>query len=78
MWEAIERHRATFEASGEFRRRRERQRIQWMRALLEERVLRRVFDNEAVKARLAHIEREVASGGLAPESAVEQILDAAR
>jgi LAO/AO transport system kinase len=78
MWEAIERHRATFEASGEFRRKRERQRIQWMRALLEERVLRRVFDNEAVKARLAHIEREVASGGLAPESAVEQILDAAR
>jgi LAO/AO transport system kinase len=78
MWGAIERHRAALGASGELRRKRERQQIRWMWALLEERLLRRLLDNEAVKARLAKIERDVASGALAPEAAVEQILGAAQ
>jgi LAO/AO transport system kinase len=78
MWGAIERHRAVLGASGELKRKRERQQIKWMWAMLEERLMRRVLDNEAVKARLAQIEREVASGALAPEAAVEQILRAAQ
>jgi LAO/AO transport system kinase len=78
MWAEIERHRAVLGASGELARKRERQRIKWMRALLEERLLRHVLDNAAVKASLAQIEREVASGALAPEAAVERILAAAR
>jgi LAO/AO transport system kinase len=78
MWAEIERHRAVLGASGELARKRERQRIKWMRALLEERLLRRVLDNAAVKASLARIECEVASGALAPEAAVERILAAAR
>jgi hypothetical protein len=48
-----------------------------MWALLEERLLRSVLENQAVKARLAGIEREVASGALWPEAAVGQILDSA-
>ncbi len=77
MWRAIERHRAALAASGELTRKRERQQIKWMWALLEERLMRRVIDNAAVKARLPEIEREVASGALWPEAAVGQILDSA-
>jgi LAO/AO transport system kinase len=78
MWDAIERHRAALDASGELKLKRERQQIKWMWALLEERLLRRLLDNAAVKARLAKIERDVASGALAPEAAAEQILEAAQ
>jgi hypothetical protein len=41
-------------------------------------LIRRAIDNDVVKARLPQIEREVASGALSPEAAVEQILAAAR
>ncbi|MGO9757284.1 MAG: methylmalonyl Co-A mutase-associated GTPase MeaB [Roseiarcus sp.] len=78
MWGAIERHRAALGASGELERKRARQQVEWMWALLEERLLRRVLDSEAVKGRLARLEREVAGGALTPEAAVEQILAAAQ
>ncbi len=77
MWSEIERHRAVLGASGELKRKRERQQIKWMWALLEERLLRRVLDHHAVKARLVQIEREVGQGALSPEAAVEQILGSA-
>jgi LAO/AO transport system kinase len=77
MWSAIERHRAALTASGALRVRRERQQIKWMWTLLEERLLRRVRDNGAVKARLAEIERDVARGALAPEAAAERIMGCA-
>ena len=77
LWRAIERHRAALTASGELQRKRERQQIKWMWALLEERLLRRVLDNGAVKARLAQIERDVARGALAPEAAADEIMESA-
>ena len=60
MWREIERHRAAFAASGELTRKRERQQIKWMWALLEERLLRRVIDHTTVRGALGEIEREVA------------------
>jgi LAO/AO transport system kinase len=77
MWGEIARHRVLMSASGELKRKRARQQIRWMWALLEERLLRRVLDSAAVKERLSEIEREVASGALWPEAAVGQILDSA-
>jgi LAO/AO transport system kinase len=74
MWSEIERHRAAFQDSGELARKRARQQIRWMWALLEERLLRQVLDHEFVKTALAEIEREVGRDALAPEAAVEQIL----
>jgi LAO/AO transport system kinase len=74
MWGEIERHRAALGASGELKRKRARQQIKWMWALLEERLMRQALDNGAVKARLAEIERAVGQGALAPEAAAEQIL----
>ena len=77
MWSEIERHRAIMIASGELAGKRERQQIKWMWSLLEERLMRRVRDSDAVKARLHEIERDVASGALWPETAVKQILESA-
>jgi hypothetical protein len=37
-----------------------------------------VLDNDAVRAELAEIEREVGQGALAPEAAVKQILALAK
>jgi LAO/AO transport system kinase len=74
MWGEIERHRAAMSASGELRRKRARQQIKWMWALLEEGLMRQALDNGAVKAKLAEIERAVGQGALAPEAAAEQIL----
>jgi LAO/AO transport system kinase len=74
MWSEVERHRAALGASGELQRKRARQQIKWMWALLEERLLRRVLDHDSVKAELAAIEQEVGKGALAPEAAVERIL----
>ena len=78
MWAEIERHRAVFSASGELARKRARQQVKRMWALIEERLMRQVTDNDAVKARLPQIEREVADGALTPEAAMEQILAAAQ
>src|SRR5580658_11243006 len=69
MWGEIERHRAVLSASGELVRKRARQQIKWMWALLEERLMLQVLDNDAVRAELAEIEREVGQGALAPEAA---------
>jgi LAO/AO transport system kinase len=78
MWGEIERHRAVLSASGELGRKRARQQIKWMWALLEERLLRQALDNGAVKAALGEIERAVGQRALAPEAAVEQILALAK
>jgi LAO/AO transport system kinase len=77
MWSEIERHRAALAASGELTRKRERQQVKWMWALLEERLMRRVLDHGAVRSAVAEIELAVASGALAPETAAERILAAA-
>jgi GTPase len=78
MWGEIERHRTVLSASGELMRKRARQQIKWMWALLEERLMRQALDNGAVKAKLAEIERAVGQGALAPEAAAEQILALAK
>ena len=78
MWAEIERHRAALGASGELKRKRARQQIKWMWALLEERLMRQALDNSAVKAKLAEIERAVGQGALAPEAAADEILALAK
>jgi LAO/AO transport system kinase len=78
MWGEIERHRAALGASGELKRKRARQQIKWMWALLEERLMRQALDHSAVKAKLAEIERAVGQGALAPEAAADEIVALAK
>jgi putative protein kinase ArgK-like GTPase of G3E family len=49
-----------------------------MWALIEERLVLQVLENDAVKAKLAEIERAVGQGALAPEAAAKQILALAK
>ncbi len=74
IWEAIERHRRTVEASGELMRRRREQMIRWFRSLLDERLRQAFRHDPTVAARLAEAERAVAAGELAPGAAVERVL----
>jgi LAO/AO transport system kinase len=78
MWGEIERHHAALGASGELKRKRARQQIKWMWALIEERLVLQVLENDAVKAKLAEIERAVGQGALAPEAAAKQNLALAK
>jgi LAO/AO transport system kinase len=76
LWTEIERHRALLEANGELSLKRAGQNVKWMWTMLEERLKARLFESAEAKSRLRDFEAEVASGALAPEVAVEQILGA--
>jgi len=74
LWREIERHRSALDASGALAQKRANQNVKWMWTMLEERMREFVLGGSGAKARLAKIERDVASGALAPELAVERIM----
>jgi LAO/AO transport system kinase len=78
LWETIEAHRRTAEASGELARRRREQAVQWFRSLLDERLRRHFREDRAMAARLAEAERAVGAGELAPGAAVDRLLGPGR
>ncbi len=76
LWVEIGAHRATMQASGEFDERRAAQRVKWMWAMLEERLLDRLRSDPHVSSRIDALEAEVRAGRLAPTAAVEKIAPA--
>ncbi len=74
LWQAIERHRRTLEASGELARQRREQMVGWFRSLLDERLRQAFRRDPATQARLEEAERAVAAGELAPGAAVDRLL----
>jgi len=75
LWDAVRSHRRHLEESGELDRRRRRQRRQWLRILLEERLRERFLSRPGAAARLAELEEAVAAGRLSPGAAVDRLLD---
>ena len=75
LWAEIQRHREVLTGTGEFEARRKDQRVRWMWAMLEERVMTRFRQNEAVKARLNDLEHEVSEGRLTPVLAVRELME---
>ncbi len=75
LWTEIERHREVLTGTGEFQARRKDQRVRWMWAMLEERVMTRFRQNAAVKARLNDLERDVSEGRLTPVLAVRELME---
>jgi LAO/AO transport system kinase len=73
LWDKLEAHRAVMADTGAFEARRREQRVKWMWAMLEERLLALVRDRSGDAAQLAGIEAEVRAGTLAPAAAVERI-----
>ena len=75
LWAKVLQHRELMTASGEFQTRRQRQAVEWMRDMLEERLMSALKANPKVAAELPQIEADVRSGQLLPTLAVERIMN---
>jgi LAO/AO transport system kinase len=71
----VEEHRATLDAAGELTRRRADQQVQWMWAMVRDRLMDRLRSDPGVREALPGLEHDVRAGGLTPTLAAEQILE---
>lgn len=75
LWETILEHRARMTATGEFALRRQRQAVEWMRSMIEDRLMAALRQNPRVATELPGIEAAVREGRLIPTLAVDKILN---
>jgi LAO/AO transport system kinase len=78
LWQAVERARAAIDGSGELALLRKEQGRAWLRAVLEDRLLRAFASDAATQAAIAHGEEEVASGARLPADVARDVLAAFR
>lgn len=74
VWETVEKHQDTMRKAGRFEARRRGQRLGWLRAMVEERVLAELHENPAVQARFSALEDDVASAATPAGAAAEDVL----
>ena len=74
LWREVERHRAVTTASGAFALKRQRQRVRWMWALLQDRLKDALTRDPAVAARLPGLQAEVEAGETHAAAAAEEVL----
>ena len=74
LWQDILRHRAALEATGERSAKRRGQQVQWLRSMLEDRLMQSLRRHPQVRDLLPELERTVAEGRLTPTVAVDRIL----
>lgn len=75
LWGQVENHRSAVTSSGEFDTRREEQTLEWMRAMLHDRLLARFDADPAFRDEREALERDVAEGRVSPAVAVDRLLD---
>jgi GTPase len=73
LWDRIVEHRRIMQASGEFAARRGMQAVEWMRALLQERLTWALRSDASLQNRLAELEDQVRAGQLTPALAAGQV-----
>jgi LAO/AO transport system kinase len=73
LWDRIVEHRRIMQASGEFAARRGMQAVEWMRALLQERLTWALRSDASLQNRLAELEDQVRTGQLTPALAAGQV-----
>ena len=73
LWDRIVEHRRIMQASGEFAARRGMQAVEWMRALLQERLTWALRRDAQLQNRLAELEDQVRAGQLTPALAAGQV-----
>ena len=78
IWQTIGEHRRTLTGSGELAERRRRQQVDWMWAMVRDRLMASLAEHPAVAAMVAEVEREVAGQRLTPALAADRILAAFR
>ena len=74
LWQRVRDHRQTLEAHGALQEKRQRQRLRWMWAMVEEQLLSSLRNHGEVKASLPAMERDVLDGRLTPTLAARQLL----
>ncbi|MBR1672229.1 MAG: methylmalonyl Co-A mutase-associated GTPase MeaB [Fretibacterium sp.] len=74
IWDVITEFMNTVKASGVFAERRKQQSLSWVRAMLEDHLLRSFYENPAVKAHMPEAEERVARGELAATQAALELL----
>jgi LAO/AO transport system kinase len=74
LWAKILEHREKMTATGEFDQRRQRQAVEWMHEMLNDRVMTSLHSNPKIAVRMPTIDAEVRSGRLLPTLAVDEIL----
>jgi len=74
LWAKILEHREKMTATGEFDQRRQRQAVEWMHEMLNDRVMTSLHSNPKIAERMPAIDAEVRSGRLLPTLAVDEIL----
>ncbi|MHC4839151.1 MAG: methylmalonyl Co-A mutase-associated GTPase MeaB, partial [Planctomycetota bacterium] len=78
VWEAVEQHRATLEASGALAARRAAQQRAWMTRMVEQTLLADLWGHPAVQALRDELEDAVEAGRVTPTVAAERLLGAFR
>lgn len=78
VWDAVARHRATLDADGSLTRRREDQQVEWMWAMVRDRLMDRLTADPAVRDALPELERDVRRGDLTATLAADRLLAALR
>jgi LAO/AO transport system kinase len=74
LWANILEHRDRMSATGEYQARRKRQAVEWMRDMLQDRLMAVLRANPKVAARMPQLEAEVRDGKLLPTLAVDEVL----
>lgn len=74
VWEQVTAHRATLDKGGELSAKRATQQVDWMWAMVRDRLLDRLRTDEAVRAAVPHLEQDVRAGALTPTLAADAVL----
>jgi LAO/AO transport system kinase len=74
VWDAVQRHRATLDEHGELTAKRATQQVDWMWAMVRDRLLDRLQSDPGVRAEIPVLEGEVRAGELTATLAAERIL----
>jgi LAO/AO transport system kinase len=75
IWQTILDHNKKFERSGELSKKRRKQALDWLWALVEEGLRERFYRNPDVEASLSEIVKTVEKGETAPTAAARRLLD---
>jgi LAO/AO transport system kinase len=74
VWAKVAEHRAALDEHGELAAKRATQQVDWMWAMVRDRVLDRLQSDPAVQHELPELERDVRDGDLTPTLAAQRIL----
>ncbi|MBW0104272.1 methylmalonyl Co-A mutase-associated GTPase MeaB [Pseudonocardia sp. KRD291] len=78
VWDKVTEHRAALEGAGELATRRADQQVDWMWAMVRDRLMDRLLTDPGLKEKLPGLTRDVRGGELTPTLAAQTILDALR